>query len=134
MNRDEEQVKAAVKSYAEAWVANDVEAVKRLWDTQSPEGMTFIIIENDTFLLGLPAVNGYFDATIKSTKVLGGVTSDPVVRILNPDTAYAICTFDWKFQLGGQEHNVRARASFILRKRADQWLFQHMHESINMPH
>jgi uncharacterized protein (TIGR02246 family) len=132
MSQDEAQIKAAVRGFPEAWLSNDSEAVVQLWDLEAADSLTFVVVESDTFILGPAAIRGYFHEMTRFVTLKAYEMSDPLVRFLSNDTAYTLCTFDWTYELGGKVLTSRARATILLRKRAGQWRYQHMHESVSV--
>jgi hypothetical protein len=46
--------------------------------------------------------------------------------------AYVVCDilWSWDSKTGGASITIPARTSLLLRKRGEQWLYHHLHESI----
>jgi uncharacterized protein (TIGR02246 family) len=130
MSHEEEQIKATVHAFVDAWRAVDMDAVMQCWDPAPADDLSFVICESDEFLFGRSAVRAYFEAAARSVRLTGAEVSNIGVRILSEDAAYAICLFKWTVEANGQEFVTNLRGSLVLRKRAKRWYFQHMHESM----
>jgi ketosteroid isomerase-like protein len=128
---DAAQIKAALQGFAETWLAGRLDEMMGYWDSEGGGELTYVCVDKDELILGLEAIRTYFYGVAGAGySVLGAEMTEPTVRFLGDELAYAMCHYTWHCQFGPLKFSTKTRATFVLRRRGDRWCYQQLHESV----
>jgi ketosteroid isomerase-like protein len=128
---DAARVKAALRAFAETWRAGQLDEMMGHWDSRDGEELTYVCVDKDELIVGFEAIQTYFHGVAGAGyQVLGAEMTEPTLRFLGEDRAYAMCHYIWHCQLGALKFTTKTRATFVLRRRDERWYYQQMHESV----
>jgi hypothetical protein len=128
---DEQAILGIINAYSQGFIAGDEQGLLNLWDERYAQGLTYVGAELDAPLLGLEALRGYYNALATYYNVYRGDISQVLIR-RDGNVAYAYCFIFWEYAPKGVDKRTTFldRATFVLRKRGNQWRLQHLHESV----
>ncbi|MGZ3459218.1 MAG: YybH family protein [Archangium sp.] len=128
---DEAAILQAMQGFAEGSIRADPQMMMDLWDARVADQAYFIPVEIERPLIGFEAIRAYYEGFMRDLIVLSGDLSEVQIHIMG-DMAYASCQYNWvtRSVAGGPAWAQPTRATIILRKHGQRWLYLHFHESI----
>jgi ketosteroid isomerase-like protein len=128
---DEVAILHAVQGFAEGSIRADPDMLMGLWDASAADEASFIQVENELPVIGFEGIRAYYEGFMQHLVVLSGDVSDVQIQRMG-NVAYVVCRYNWVVRTvhGGQVFSQPTRATLILRKQGQRWLYLHMHESI----
>ncbi len=128
---DEAAILRAVEQFAQRSIRGDVEGLMALWDTRAAKEVSFTQVENELPVVGLHNFRAYYASHLQHIITLDGDVSDVHIQRMG-NLAIVSCRFTWVSQYVATGHVSvdSTRATVVLRKHGQRWLYVHMHESI----
>ncbi len=128
---DEEAIIQAVEGFAVGYIQRDLEMLMGLWDAKAADEVSFIQVENELPVIGLQNFRANYIFHLQQIITLGGDVSDVHIQRMG-NLAIVSCRFTWVSQYVATGHVSvdSTRATVVLRKHGQRWLYVHMHESI----
>lgn len=127
---DEQAIVRAIEGYAEGFIHKDLRKLLGLWDDKNAAEVSYGPVEMDP-IVGLSNLRSYYLGFFGTLNVVSGDVTDVQIFPLGGDLVYVFCHFDWVYAIGGgQNLEQQTRATFVLRKRASRWYYEHFHESV----
>ncbi|MBI3951119.1 MAG: nuclear transport factor 2 family protein [Acidobacteria bacterium] len=128
MALDTSKIEAVLNRFAVGWRTADAALLKSTWDPEH-SGCSYIASENEKPLFGSQAISRYYDQALATFPITSTEINNVTINVLD-GIAYAFCDIAIGFKIGEQEFLVYPRATFVLRRRGDDWFVIHYHESI----
>jgi uncharacterized protein (TIGR02246 family) len=125
---DEGKIRALLDQFAAGWREQDAGILKKIWDPTYSES-SYIAAENEKPVFGPEQINKYYDEALSAFPITSSEIDNVRISLIN-DLAYAFCDISMGFKVKETELLVHPRATFVLRKREDNWYVIHYHESI----
>jgi uncharacterized protein (TIGR02246 family) len=125
---DKDRIRAVLDQFATGWREQDAGILKKIWDHTCPES-SYIAAENEKPVFGQEQINKYYDEALSAFPIISSKIDNVRINLLN-DLAYAFCDISMGFKVKDTEFLVCPRATFVLRKRENNWCVIHYHESI----
>jgi uncharacterized protein (TIGR02246 family) len=127
--KDASEIRALLDRYATGWAKSEVPLLKSLWDEKYPD-CSYVASEKENILYGIETIHRYYDETLAGFSISTADISNVRIISFRPDLAYAFCDLHITWEWQGKERIDHPRATFVLRKREDDWYVIHYHESI----
>ncbi|MFY0568449.1 YybH family protein [Archangium lansingense] len=132
---DEQAIRQAVEDYANGFIVEDLQMLLDLWDTTDPDDLSYIATEIDVPMDDLTTLSTYYQSMLSSISIISGNVTNLRIFPKGTDAAYVYCNYTWVYSYKPVNSTSPVltqptRATFLLKKRNGQWLYQHFHESI----
>lgn len=132
----EKAVVGVIRRFAKAFATHDTDAFMSVWDHEYGDRIVYQPEEIGTDVRGLDGIRAYFEHVPQVVRELRDIkTIDFRVEVLDEDYALVHNRFWCRLALQKRPfvYDGQVRQTFVLRKRADEWLVIHYHESRQSP-
>jgi ketosteroid isomerase-like protein len=129
-SQDKEKIKEVLEKYRTGWLKLDTNILKSIWD-QEYKNIVYVAVELKKPIYGWAGVKDYYERTAKELLQVKDFTLQNISLDIFHDIAFAFATYHFEAisKTGKEPIGGDGRISFILRKKGNQWLLIHYHES-----
>ena len=121
-------IRSLLDRFELGWRKADPEILKSTWDPEYRDCI-YIASEAEGPIFGFDEIAKYYDAATTMYPITRMEISNVTVCEYG-DLAYAFCDISIGFKVQQSEYLVHPRATFLLRRRQNDWYSIHYHESI----